>query len=185
LKIIFLQITGDFKMNIGKFREYREKNFEASQWSEMIRDKRKRPQIPTVQIFKSVLEMPVFGQKTLLELDGFLRTPEARSWHGSNRTMVASDTTVERVTEGMDRGSVQRVGYQVIDQGDGQALWDLKLPSGKKLRFGIVDGHYAGGIWTSVLGGKWPIRWSRRFPALSGPRPRAWSQSPGTEASVC
>lgn len=143
-------------MNIGKFRQYREENFEASQWGEMILDKRKRPEIPTVQIFESLLEMPVFGQKNLLELDTFLRTPEARRWHGSDRAMVASDTTVERVTEGMDRVSVQSVGYEIIDKADQEALWDLKLPSGKKLRFGIVDGHYAGGIWASVLavGGK-------------------------------
>jgi hypothetical protein len=32
-----------------------------------------------------------------------------------------------------------------------QALWDLKLPSGLKLRMGILDGHYAGGAWVSVL----------------------------------
>lgn len=138
-------------MNIGKFMEYREEHFEASQWGEMIRDKRKRPEIPTVQIFNSLSEMPLFGQKTLLKLDGFLRTPEARAWHGSDRVMVASDTTLERVTEGMDRSSVQTIGYRVIDKGDEQNLWDLKLPSGKKLRFGIVDGHWAGGIWASVL----------------------------------
>ena len=138
-------------MNIDRYREYCEENFEVQQWGEMILDKRKRPEIPTVQIFESLLEMPVFGQKSLLELDGFLRTPEARKWHGSDRKMVASDTTIERVTEGMDRSSVQAIGYQVIDKGDEQALWDLRLPSGKKLRFGILDGHWAGGVWASVL----------------------------------
>lgn len=143
-------------MNIGEFRQYREENFEASQWGEMIRDKRKRPEIPTVQIFESVSEMPMLGQKNLLELDEFLRTPEARRWHGSDRPMVASDTTITRVMEGIDSQSVQDIGYQVIDRGDQEALWDLKLPSGRKLRFGIVDGHWAGGIWISVLalGGK-------------------------------
>lgn len=138
-------------MNIGKFREYREENFQASRWGEMIRDKRKRPEIPAARIFESVSEMPVFGQKNLLELDAFLRTPEARKWHGSNRAMVASDTTIERVTEGMKYESIQRMGYAVTDKADEQALWDLKLPSGKKLRLGIVDGHHAGGIWASVL----------------------------------
>lgn len=143
-------------MNIGEFRQHREENFEVSQWEGKILDRRKRPEIPTAQIFTSVSEMPVFGQKTLLGLDAFLKTPEARKWHGSDRRMVASDTTIERVAEGMDRLSVQAVGYEVIDKGDEQALWDLKLPSGQKLRLGIMDGHWAGGIWTSVLavGGK-------------------------------
>lgn len=143
-------------MNIGEFRQHREENFGVSQWEGKILDKRKRPEIPTAQIFTSVSEMPVFGQKSLLGLDAFLKTPEARKWHGSDREMVASDTTIERVAEGMDRRSVQTIGYDVIDKGDERAFWDLKLPSGRKLRLGIVDGHWAGGIWASVLavGGK-------------------------------
>ena len=60
-------------MNIGKFRQYREENFQASRWGGMIRDKRKRPEIPTVRIFEGVSEMPVFGQKNLLELDAFFK----------------------------------------------------------------------------------------------------------------
>ena len=138
-------------MNIGKFRKYCKENFGVATWGEKVEDKRKRPEIPAVQIFESLVQMPVFGQKTLLELDEFLRTPEARKWHASSRKQVASDSTVERVAEGMDRKSVQGIGYEVIDRGDEEHLWDLKLPSGKKLRFGIVDGHYAGGIWASVL----------------------------------
>ncbi len=138
-------------MNIGKFQEYCKENFGMGTWGGKVRDKRKRPQIPTIQIFESLVQMPVFGQKTLLALDEFLRMPEARQWHGSNRKQVASDSTVERVAEGLERKSVQELGYEVIDHGDEQHLWDLKLPSGKKLRFGIVDGHWAGGIWASVL----------------------------------
>jgi hypothetical protein len=143
-------------MNIGEFGRYREENFEASQWEGKILDKRKRPEIPTAQVFTSLSEMPVFGQKSLSGVDAFLKTPQARKWHGSDRLMVASDTTIERVAEGMERLSVETVGYEVIDKGDQEALWDLKLPSGRKLRLGIVDGHWAGGIWASVLavGGK-------------------------------
>lgn len=142
---------GDLDMNIGAYQKYCTEIFETQTWDGMIQDRRKRPEIPTIQVFKSVIQMPVFGQKTLLELDGFLRTPEARKLHGSNRKRVASDTTVQKVVEGMDRKSVQGIGYEVIDRGDEQNLWDLKLPSGKKLRLGIVDGHWAGGIWASVL----------------------------------
>ena len=138
-------------MNIGSFRKYREKNFGSQNWSEIIRDKRKRPQIPTVQIFESLYQMPVLGQKSLLELDEFSRTKEALKWHGSQREMVVSDTTLERVVEGFDLQSVAAIGYQITDQADEQALWDLKLPSGRKLRMGILDGHYAGGAWVSVL----------------------------------
>ena len=58
---------------------------------------------------------------------------------------------MERVAESMERDGIEEIGYEVVDKADEQALWDLKLPSGKKLRLGIVDGHHAGGIWASVL----------------------------------
>ena len=138
-------------MNIGSFRKYREENFGARDWGEIIRDKRKRPQIPTVQIFESLYQMPVLGQKSLLELDEFSRTKEALNWHGSSRKMVASDTTLERVVEGLDLQSVTAIGYAITDKADERALWDLKLPSGRKLRMGVLDGHHAGAAWVSVL----------------------------------
>ena len=138
-------------MNIGSFRKYREENFGSQGWSEIIRDKRKRPQIPTVQILESLYQMPVLGQRSLLELDEFSRTEEALKWHGSPRPMVASDTTLERVVEGLALQSVTAIGYEIAGKADEQALWDLKLPSGRKLRMGILDGHHAGGAWVSVL----------------------------------
>ena len=138
-------------MNIGSFRDYREKNWGAQTWGKALRDKRKRPQIPTAQIFESLYEMPVLGQRSLLELDEFSRTEEALKWHGSRREMVASDTTVERVVEGLSSKSVSALGHEFVDKADDRELWDLKLPSGRKLRMGIFDGHHAGGAWVSVL----------------------------------
>lgn len=138
-------------MNIGAYREYCKENFSVETWSGKMEDSRKRPEIPAIQVFESVVHMPVFGQKSLLELDEFLRTPEVRKWFGSDRGMVASDTTVERVTQGLGRRGIQDIGYEVVDKADEEALWDLKIPSGKKLRLGIMDGHWAGGIWVSVL----------------------------------
>lgn len=138
-------------MNIGAYRKYCTEIFSTETWSEKMQEKRKRPQIPAIQVFESVVHMPVFGQKSLLEVDEFLRTPEARKWFGSTRSIVASDTTVERVTQGLKRRGIQEIGYEVVDKADEEALWDLQVPSGKKLRFGIIDGHWAGGIWLSVL----------------------------------
>lgn len=138
-------------MNIGSYRQYCKENFGSHKWGGMIEDKRKRPQIPAVTIVESISEAAVFGQKTLLGMDGFLRAPETVRYYGSNRPMVASDTTLERVTAGLKRSSIQAIGYDVIDKADEEHLFDLGLPSGRKLRFGVVDGHWAGGIWASVL----------------------------------
>jgi hypothetical protein len=95
--------------------------------------------------------MPALGQKTMLEFDEYSRTPEARGWHGSDRKQVASDSSVERIVEGMKRKPVQDLGYEVVDKADERELWDLKLPSGKKLRYAPIDGHWAGEVWVSVL----------------------------------
>ncbi len=138
-------------MNIDAYQKYCIEIFAMETWDGKIRDKRKRPVIKTDQVFQGICQMPVFGQDSFLSWDEFARTPEARKWHGSNRVMVASDSSLERIAEGMERKSIQALGYEMTDKADEEALWDLKLPSGKKQRMGIVDGHFAGGIWVSVL----------------------------------
>ena len=55
-------------------------------------------------------------------------------------------SSVARITKGMSQASVQAIGYEVIDKGDERELLDIKLPSGRKLRMGIVDGHHAGNV---------------------------------------
>ena len=142
---------GDLIMNIDAYKKYCTDIFDTDTWNGKVLDKRKRPVIKTSQIFHGICQMPVLGQKSFLAWDEFARTPEARKWYGTDRDMVASDSTMERVAEGMERRGIEEIGYEIADKADEQALWDLKLPSGKKLRLGIVDGHHAGGIWASVL----------------------------------
>lgn len=110
-------------MNIVAFRQYREENFQTKGWGGMIHDKRKRPQILAHQIFECISEAPVFGETSLLEMDAFLRSPKAIKYYGSSRSMVASNTTLERVTKGMVRSSVQDMGYTVIDKADEAAAF--------------------------------------------------------------
>ncbi len=138
-------------MNIGAYQRYCTEIFETQAWNGKIQDKRKQPVISNDQVFQGVCQMPVLGQGSFLEWDEFARTPEARKWYGSNRAMVASDSSLQRIVGGMERRGIEEIAYEVTDKGDQEALWDLKLPSGKKLRFGIVDGHHAGGLWASVL----------------------------------
>ncbi len=142
---------GDLDMNIDAYKKYCTEIFRMETWDGKIRDKRKRPVIKSDQIFQGICQMPVLGQDSFLSWDEYARTSEARKWHGSDRAMVASDSSLERIAGGLERRGIEEIGYEVTDKADEQALWDLKLPSGKKLRFGIVDGHHAGGIWASVL----------------------------------
>ena len=138
-------------MNIVQLRQYCNENFEMEQWGQRLEDERKRPQITTFQVFESLFEMPALGQKTMLEFDEYSRTPEALKWHGSPRRQVASDSSLERIVAGMKRKPVQDLGYDIADKADLRELWDLKLPSGRKLRYAAIDGHWAGEVWVSVL----------------------------------
>jgi hypothetical protein len=139
-------------MNIVQFEKYCNEKFDLKTREQRIRDQRKRPEIPTAAIVKSVREMAVLGQTSLLAMDQYARSPEARKWHGSQRKMVVSDTTVPRVLEGVDQGQVMEIPYEAVRQLDQESHWDWKLPTGRKVRAGgIVDGSCFGGFWASTL----------------------------------
>lgn len=140
-------------MNIGQFDEYCNEKFDLKTREQTIRDKRKRPIIPTSTIAKSVREMPVLGQTSLLAVDQYARSPEARKWHRSKKKdMVTSDTTLARVLEGVDQEPVVEMPYEVVKELEKEGHWDWKLPSGRKVRAaGIMDGSCFGGFWASVL----------------------------------
>jgi len=140
-------------MNIGQFDEFCNEKFGLQDREQKIRDKRKRPLIPASTIVKSIREMPVFGQTSLLAVDQYARSPEALKWHQSKKKdMVVSDTTLPRVLEGVDREQVIKIPYEVVKELAKEGYWDWKLSSGRKIRAaGITDGSNFGGSWASVL----------------------------------
>ena len=139
-------------MNIVQFDEYCNEKFDLQTKERLIRDQRKRPEIPTATVVKSIREMVVLGQTSLLEMDQYARSPEARKWHTSKRRMVVSDTTVPRVLAGTDQKAVIQIPYEVVKKLDQEGHWDLSLTTGRKMRaVGIVDGSCFGGFWASVL----------------------------------
>jgi hypothetical protein len=140
-------------MNIVQFDEYCNEKFSLQAREQKIRDQRKRPQIPTATILKSIREMPVLGQTSLLAVDQYARSSEARKWHGSKKAdMVVSDTTLPRVLEGVEQGPVMEMPYQVVKELEKEGYWDWKLSTGRKIRAaGITDGSSFGGFWASVL----------------------------------
>lgn len=140
-------------MNIVRFDEYCNEKFGLQAREQKIQDKRKRPLIPTSTVVKSIREMPVFGQTSLLKVDQDARSVEARKWHASKKEdMVVSDTTLARVLEGVDRAPIVKMPYKVVTELDKEGYWDWKLGTGRKIRAaGILDGSCFGGFWASVL----------------------------------
>lgn len=140
-------------MNIGQFERYCNKKFSLKDRERQIQDQRKRPLIPTSTIIKSVREMPVLGQTSLLAVDQYARSAEALKWHESKKEgMVVSDTTLPRVLEGVDRQPIMAMPYEFVKTLEKEAYWDWKLSTGRKIRAaGIIDGSCFGGFWASVL----------------------------------
>lgn len=140
-------------MNIVRFDEFCNGKFGLRDREQKIRDQRKRPVIPTLTIVKSIREMPVLGQTSLLAVDQYARSAEAKEWHKSRKEdMVVSDTTLPRVLEGVDREPVMEMPYEVVRRLGQEGYWDWRLSTGRKIRSaGIIDGSCFGGFWASVL----------------------------------
>ncbi|MDI6734640.1 MAG: hypothetical protein QME42_00345 [bacterium] len=138
-------------MNIGKVNKILEDKFPLKEWENKVQDTRKQPVIPPSTIFKLVRETVLFGQKSSLEVDHFGRLSSSLKWHQSNRKIVASDTTILRVLEGFNCDKVREIlndAHMVLEDED---IFRTILPSGRRLKIGIVDSSEFGGFPASVL----------------------------------
>lgn len=139
-------------MNIGSFSRFLEdKNIPIKEWEKKVQDNRERPQILPGTIFKVVREMPIWGQKSLLEVDEFCREDYVRKWHQSLRKIVASDTTIERSLEGYHQEPLREIlteEFKILNYGE---VTGMLLPSGRRMRVSIVDGSNFGGIYAAAV----------------------------------
>jgi|Deesub1362A_J573_1020465.scaffolds.fasta_scaffold13436_1 hypothetical protein len=138
-------------VTIGKFKQILKEKFPFKEWEKEVEDNRKRPIISVGTIFKLVTEMVIFEQQNLLEVDNFARRAEGLAWHKSNRKMVASDTTIQRSLEGFNCEVVRKILKDAQLVLEKERMGGIRLPSGRQLRFGVVDGSEFGGFPASVL----------------------------------
>lgn len=136
---------------IGQYDRYCEREFSLRSLEQTIRDGRKRPVIPTSTLVREICEMVVLGQKSLLAVDQFGRNPEAKKRHGTDREMVASDSTHQRVLKSIHDADVLSFGHRVVQRLEEKDLLRWKLPSGRWIRLGIVDGSQFGTFQSSVF----------------------------------
>jgi hypothetical protein len=114
-----------------------------------MKDSRKKPQIPLLHIYKALLFIPELRIKSFLQLDGYLRLPEAKELIGSKRKMVASDSTIPRVLKNIEANQLREVPKAQI-RGKASKL-KIKIKSGRELAVGIIDGTTIGKKMASVL----------------------------------
>lgn len=139
-------------MNAGHFQRFAEQDYHLSQWASIQKDgARKKPEITAGEIFKAVVYQPIVGKRSLLKHDQFLRTTAALRLIGSEREMVASDTTMIRVLNAWEMKRLRKALYGHHRNLRAKGHAKIKLPTGREVRPVIVDGSEVGGLWFSVL----------------------------------
>lgn len=138
--------------DIGQIVKTLKRRFHLEEYKERLADGRKRPQISAGTVGQAIIEMVPRKQQSLLAVDLAARDPETRAWFGSERAMVASDTTLFRSLASFNLEVVHEISWHLARSigSSGRAL-RMELPSGRKARLGLLDGSVWGGFHGSVL----------------------------------
>lgn len=134
-----------------KFQGFYENELKMSLFFNNFSDKRKQPRIPASHIGKSIAYMPALQLKSILQLDQTARDPFFRALIGTQRQMVASDTTLQRVLPQFDLNPINNLIRAVYNQIVHRGLSKFHFSTGKALRLAAVDGSGFGHFYASVV----------------------------------
>ncbi len=136
---------------IQKFQVFYENELGMSKYFNNFSDNRKQPQIPAPDIAKSVLLMPALQLQSILQLDQMARHSVFKNLIGSKRSMVASDTTFERVLPMLDLQPINETIRAAYNNVVSRGLSKFHFSSGNKLVLAAVDGSGFGQFFASVV----------------------------------
>lgn len=145
-----------------KFQRFYEHELHMSPFFDNFSDNRKRPQIPASHLGRSTIYMPALKTQSILQLDQISRTQQVRDIIGTQRYMVASDTTLQRVMPQFDFQPINDTIKAVYSQIVARGMSKFCLSTGKRLRIAAVDGSGFGRHFASVVaivghGGTFPL----------------------------
>ncbi|MCI0409378.1 MAG: hypothetical protein L0191_12605, partial [Acidobacteria bacterium] len=112
---------------------------------------RESPEIPSRQISQGVSLGAAMGVESFRQLDHLFRQEGLKAAFGSPRKMVASDTTLGRVCGQIPWRWTKKALLAAWRLARREGLTGAKLPSGRDLRAGALDGSAQGGGLMSVL----------------------------------
>jgi hypothetical protein len=136
---------------LAEFVRYCNDKFHLWDKTHRLNDVRRKPEIPLGRIVLLMICALALGKKSFHQMDTFARQRATRRWLVSDRRMVASDSTLERVLSDVNAEEVRETlaeSYHLLRQ-EGHGRVDLG--EGKRLRVGVVDGsvlcgRYCGGF---------------------------------------
>ncbi|MGH9556727.1 MAG: hypothetical protein ACRD2Y_12990 [Terriglobales bacterium] len=139
--------------NAQAFRHFVQTQFQLSHWAARQRDDaRRQPQITAAFIFRALVYQAVLCLDSLLSVDQWLRSPQARRLLEHTGRRSGSDTTLLRALGAWQLWRSRQAGYALHlwlrDQG-----WATRtLASGRRVKPAVVDGSCFGGMWAVALG---------------------------------
>jgi hypothetical protein len=140
-------------VNANAFRNFADREYKIDHWAGIQKDAaRTNPQIPAATIYRSVVYGTVVGCRSVLQLDQKGRFASFKELVGSDRDMVASDTTVLRALAEWDLERARMANYATRVRLLQEGLGHVRLSTGRKVDLAVVDGTNVGGHWMSVLG---------------------------------
>ena len=114
-------------------------------------DNRITPQIPASHIGKAIIYMPALQLKSLLQVDQTARDSFFKILIGTDRPMVASDTTLQRVLPQFDLNSINDTIRAIYNQIVYRGFSKFTFSNGTSLRLAAVDGSGFGLFYASVV----------------------------------
>jgi len=104
-------------------------------------DKGKNPEIKLKDIITSIVLMPFYGVTSLLGFDRLSRKKQFKKLFGSNRKMVASDSTIKRALMWLNEKEAESFQGSFLKLFEEENLSRIQLTEkGKYRRIGIMDG---------------------------------------------
>lgn len=139
-------------VNAKAFRDFGQ-TYQIEHWARIQKDAaRKKPEISAAEIYKTLIGGTVIGCRSVLETDQKGRSMAFKSLVGSDRYMIASDTTIMKALSGWDLDAARMANYAARKRTCQEGLGHVRLSSGRSINLAVVDGHNAGGHWMSTLG---------------------------------
>lgn len=140
-------------VNAQAFRHFVQTQFQLSAWALRQRDDaRREPQVTPAFIFRALVYQAVLCVDSLLGVDQWLRSPQARRLLDHTGRRCGSDTTLLRALGAWQIGRTRQAGYALHLYLRDQGWARRRLGSGRTVKLAVVDGSCFGGMWAVALG---------------------------------
>ena len=136
---------------MNHYLDFCKKNFDLLAMARKCPETRKQPSIPMPQIFLLMIIGLSMRRRSFHQIDQFARMPAVKRLLGSTRSMVASDATLGRVLPTLPVAAMRELAAANFVRWKQRGGHYLTLPSGRRIRLGIVDGTMFGRYYASCL----------------------------------